>query len=295
MKFNCKYDAFICEIDSFNFQTATAHDIAMLKKYLYKFKVLILKDQKLSEDNYERLINCLGKPIPHVLENFAVPGHRNIIKISNYIDAQGKQFGVLDGGAYWHSDMSYKPQLGIATALYCISTPAQGGETHFIDSVYGLSLLMKEEIILRKLTTQTKNKLSNIKITHRFGNRRKVDDPVQPEQITSDSQRSQLTDVIHSFIERHPVTGEQSLFSIAGTGIKIDNLNADDSVNLLNEIEDYVSDNSRCYRHKYSKGDVVIWDNMTTMHKGYEINPTRNELDCRLLYRMNFSYNKDDT
>ena len=45
------------------------------------------------------------------------------------------------------------------------------------------------------------------------------------------------------------------------------------------------------YKHIYKPGEIVIWDNISTIHRGLKIKASNNEKDMRLLFRMNIKYN----
>lgn len=283
-------DNFVCEIHELDCKSITTNEITTLLDLLFKYKVLVVKKQTIDVGHYKSFIEKLGKPIHHVLQNFALDAIPEIIKISNYIDESGEQFGVLDGGAYWHSDMSYTPDLGIATSLYSIQVPPDGGETHFINLVDGLNKLYTNKVLLHKIEEQCSAELDAIYVRHLFGNRRKLNDATSSEQPLSEMQEQMLQEVRHKLVERHPVTQEKTLFAISGTSFFIDQLSEQQSIKFLDTLEDYVFSHAQQYHHRYEQGDIVIWDNTTTLHSGHQIQPTSDFSQCRLLYRMNISY-----
>uniref|UniRef100_UPI002AA0AECC TauD/TfdA dioxygenase family protein n=1 Tax=Providencia stuartii TaxID=588 RepID=UPI002AA0AECC len=241
-------------------------------------------------EDYYQLMLSIGTPEQHVLQNFSIDGYKDIIRISNFITPTGEHEGILDGGAYWHTDMSYKPQLGIATALMSIREPDYGGYTQFIDMVDALSILRKNSALLTKLENICGTSLETIQVHHTFGNRRAMFDPSQPTQLLTNDQQITLSLVIHNLVQVHPYTGQQSLFAVSGTAICFDGVPQEVSLPLLNELEDFIIENSQFYQHHYCSNDIIIWDNLLTLHRGYAIKPSHNIQNSRLLYRINVNY-----
>lgn len=289
MKVKMLLDNFIYEIYEFDeiFNDKATH---YLNSLLHVGKVLILRDKKISLEDYHRLMLSIGEPEYHVLQNFSVDGYKDIIRISNYINPEGEQEGILDGGTYWHTDMSYKPSLGIATALMSLREPIYGGYTQFIDMVDALNVLRLNSDLVIKIESICGTSLDNIRVHHAFGNRRTILNPSAPNQLLTSDQQKTLAPAIHNLVQVHPYTGQQSLFAISGTAFCFDEISQEVSLKLLNELEDFIIENSQFYQHHYSPNDIIIWDNLLTLHRGYAIKPSHDIQNSRLLYRMNVNY-----
>jgi alpha-ketoglutarate-dependent taurine dioxygenase len=65
---------------------------------------------------------------------------------------------------------------------------------------------------------------------------------------------------LRPMIKVHPETGKKSLF-IARHIYKMDGLNEQQTEELLEKLTDEACQGPRVYTHKWSAGDVVIWDN----------------------------------
>ena len=66
----------------------------------------------------------------HVLHQFHLPGHPEILTVSNIIE-NGKPVGLGDAGKYWHSDISYKALPSLGSLLHAQELPSEGGDTLF--------------------------------------------------------------------------------------------------------------------------------------------------------------------
>lgn len=143
MKYKILSDDFVCELKGFESQDFFANALSVAD-LLSKYKVVVIRNSGLSLSDYRILLHKLGKPHPHVLQNFSVDGYPDVIKISNLVHANGEKEGVLDGGTYWHSDMSYKANAAIYTSLLSHREPSHGGFTQFIDMSDALCMLKKK-------------------------------------------------------------------------------------------------------------------------------------------------------
>ena len=73
--------------------------------------------------------------------------------------------------------------------------------------------------------------------------------------------------VYHPIVRIHPETGRRGLFFDPGKIVAIDGLPDDESAALIEELTGYMIQPGGQYRHKWRKGDIVIWDNRCSYHK----------------------------
>lgn len=281
---------FGCEITGLDCGSASPADLAEVKRLLFEHRVLVIRGQRLAPERYLELMRFLGRPIPHVLQNLTVDGYPDILKISDYVLPDGSPSGVLDGGSYWHADMSYLPELGIATSLYAVRAAACSGGTSFLDLVGGWELLRADSGLLRLLACPEPGDAFGTEVVHRFGNRRALHDDSAARQALSGAQQRALTGARHRLVMRHPVTGTASLFSPSGSAMELAGESQERSELILNRLENMLLANLRPYTHHYEPGDLVLWDNMSTLHRGTGVQPTNDVENSRLLYRINVKY-----
>lgn len=75
------------------------------------------------------------------------------------------------------------------------------------------------------------------------------------------------TPVWHPIIRTHPETGRKGLYFDPGKIVSVEGLSEDESKALIEELTTYMIQPGGEYRHKWRKGDVVIWDNRCTYHR----------------------------
>jgi len=61
---------------------------------LFQYKILIIKSQTLTPKEYENVMSLFGRPIKHILQEFSLPDFANIVKLSDYINPDGKPDGI---------------------------------------------------------------------------------------------------------------------------------------------------------------------------------------------------------
>jgi alpha-ketoglutarate-dependent taurine dioxygenase/biotin carboxylase len=270
---------------------SSSRDISELKSQIFKYKVIVLRNGQFDLSGYVDLMKALGQPVHHILAQFCEPNFREVLRISNYY-IKGQPYGVHEGGSYWHTDMSYKKDNSVLTSLFSKSIPKINGSTQFIDCVGALQILEKH-IQNGEFTFEdiSESDINSFQITHRFGNREQHRTKSAPSQkLTQSNSQGLAGDVVHPLILTHPVTQQRSLYAVAATSIQVNTYNEEKSFKILDKLFDFVLKHAPRYSHEYHLGDIVIWDNLSTLHKGPVIPASTNENDCRILYRINVNY-----
>src|SRR6185295_17285291 len=75
------------------------------------------------------------------------------------------------------------------------------------------------------------------------------------------------TPVFHPIIRTHPETGRKALYFDPGKILRIEGLDESESDALIEELTDCMIQPDAQYRHRWRKGDIVIWDNRCSYHK----------------------------
>jgi taurine dioxygenase len=223
-----------------------------------KHHVLVMRGQRLTDAQFERFSAMLGELDPPPNQGAgrkSVPGHPNLYVVSNRKDGTGEPVGALgDGEAAWHTDMSYQERPPFASMLYAVELPSSGGDTWFAGM----------PAALRSMPADLIQRISRMAIKHdgtydSGGNVRKGvvpnDDPVQS------------VGTLHPIVIVQPESGEQTLYLGRRRNAWIAGLPLDESERLLNIIWSYATAEAVTLRHRWQLGDVVLWNNLTTMHR----------------------------
>ena len=240
-----------------------------IAKLLHEKQLLVFRDQRMDADGLERFTRQFGAPDPHVLTQFALPGHPDIFVISNIV-RDGRPLGSREEGFGWHTDLIYFAQPASYTILYALQVPAEGGDTLFASLYRAYDALPEAE----------RARLKTLRARHSYTfmyDKRPGVPPLTPEQ------RARTPDVLHPLVRVHPDTGREGLYINRETVAGIEGLKEDECRALIARLFDFALQPQFRYAHKWQAGDLVIWDNRGLLHTATPYDMERHQ---RLLYRM---------
>src|SRR5882672_1783661 len=123
-------------------------------------QVLVFRKQKFSATQFLAFAKQLGRPEPHVIDQFHHPEHADILILSN-VQKDGQPTGLADAGTYFHTDYSYLDVPARATTLYSIQVPKVGGDTLFANQYAAYD----------DLPAAMKKRIEGLVALHHYGNR----------------------------------------------------------------------------------------------------------------------------
>ena len=82
----------------------------------------------------------------------------------------------------------------------------------------------------------------------------------------SQAQLDETPDIAHPIVRTHPYTGSKSLYVTAGECVGIEGMPDDEAVELIAELDAHCVRPEFLYRHKWQVGDLLMWDNTSSMH-----------------------------
>ena len=176
--------------------------------------------------------------------------------------AKNSRAEYLRGTFDWHIDGCLPvgdeyPQM--ATLLTAVAVAETGGETEFASTYAAYDLLSEEE----------KKRFESLRVVHSLeASQRFVTPDPSPEQLAR--WRSRPTSV-HPLVWTHK-SGRRSLV-LGLTADYVVGMNRDEGRALLDELLSRVTRPERVYRHEWSVGDAVIWDNRGVLHRATPYDP----------------------
>jgi taurine dioxygenase len=229
--------------------------------------VLVFRRQALSERELTDFSGFFG-PLERVVRTeWASPVVPEIGLISNLKDGQARPIGGLgDGELQWHSDQSYMMNPATGAVLYAVELPAQGGTTSWVDLAAAYAGLPDR---LKRLVEGRHGVFNYVK---RLAGYQGVD-----RVISTETQRK-TPPVLHPLVHAHPATGGKALYLDCTTTIGIEGMDDASGSALLDEIYSFATRPEFVYRHDWQVGDVVMWDNGSTMHRREPFDPTARRL-----------------
>ena len=252
-------------------ETASVSDIERIRGALNQHHVLIFRDLRITPAQQIAFSRHFGPLQIHVLKQFHLAGHPEILIVSNVIE-NGKPIGLGDAGRDWHSDLSYMPRPSLGSLLHAQELPRDEGHTSFANMVRAYETLpadVQRTLQGRKAVhsyVYRYNKLS------REGNWRP---PLTAEQI------AQVPEVEHPLVRTHPESGRKALFVSEGFTARIVGLPDDESRALLDFLCAHSVKSEHVYTHHWQPHDLVFWDNRAVIHLAPGCPPDQH----RTLYR----------
>ena len=246
------------EIGNVDLTAVNAAEFAQIEAAWHHHSVLLFRGQKLSDDDllaFSRRLGALDPPPNQEHGRQSPPGYPDIYVVSNVLNDKGEPIGALGAGeAVWHTDMSYLELPPDASMLYALEIPPTGGNTSFCGM----------QAVWRALPARLKAKLGDRRIKHdgTFNSGGYVRQGVTP---TDDPHEA--PGAWHPAVCVHPVTGEPALYLGRRRNSYVEGLPRAESDALLDELWAFVDSPQFIYEHRWRIGDLVVWDNRTTMHR----------------------------
>jgi len=188
------------------------------------------------------------------------PDHPEVIKVLKEA-SDGKAFNF--GGA-WHSDFSFQPAPPSFTVLHAIDIPPYGGDTLWSSMTAAWDALPpdRQRDIERVFAVHTARDAYSPKM-------QAIHSGLSSMNIVCDESANDTQ--VHPLVTTHPETGKRVLFY--NRGYVRDLVGFDDQeekTRLLEWLHSHTTDAKFTLRHRWSVGDVAIWDNRSTQH--YAVN-----------------------
>jgi alpha-ketoglutarate-dependent 2,4-dichlorophenoxyacetate dioxygenase len=182
------------------------------------------------------------------------------IKTGDVIPAEDRRMVYQLANMLWHSDSSFKPVPSLCSLLSARIIPPEGGATEFASA----------RAAYPSLPDALKRRVEDLVVVHDFAWSR---DRVRPGFFT-DQERAAYPPVRHPLVRTNPVNGRRSLF-LGAHASHIEGLPIDEGRALLTTLLDHVTQPQFCYRHEWTEGDLVIWDNRCVLHRATPYDTTR--------------------
>ncbi|MDB5944135.1 MAG: hypothetical protein JWQ13_3701 [Ramlibacter sp.] len=244
-------------------QPVGAELIQLMKQALNQYGVLCFRKQNLTEQQqiaFSRLWGPL-EDFPEENKTVAAPTVYNVANVS----AEGEHLPDTDHrvifqkvNALWHTDSSYRYVPAYASLLYGIEVMpagAEGGRTGFSSMVAAYEALSPE----------MKARIEPLHMVHSYEHGRRVYGSLPP---LSNFEKNAVPPVSQPLVRVHLDSGgRRSLYITANAGNEISGMPLEEGQALHAQLVDHIARPEFCYFHTWEKGDLVVWDNRTTLHK----------------------------
>jgi taurine dioxygenase len=245
-----------------------------IREAFLDYQVLAIRDQDLTPAVQIAFSRRFGPLEDQLNAHYTVEGFPEVLVLSNDV-RNGKPIGLIDGGDFWHSDSSHRDKPSMATILYAVKNPKEGGDTEFAN-MYAAYETLPEDL---------KERIAGLKGVHavsKLKNKRVTVSSRRPDGKDFYERQKSIPDQIWPLVRTHPLTGRKALYVSPRFTIGIQGLPEAASDEILDRLFAHQTREEFRYRHKWQDGDLVIWDNRCVIHQatGGFVYP-----DVRTMYR----------
>jgi alpha-ketoglutarate-dependent taurine dioxygenase len=152
----------------------------------------------------------------------------------------------------WHSDKSYEINPARFTMLYGVDVPDDQGDTEIIDT----------NLCYNDLSEQQKAEFSKLFAVHDYAYMRQY----LGESPLTNSERIKMPPVVHPLIRQYDDISRNSIYfgMYCSTILYRDSA---ESKKIIDSIYEICTREKYIYKHKWKKGDILVWNNLHTMHR----------------------------
>jgi len=169
------------------------------------------------------------------------------------------------GNLLWHTDVSFDANRATYSLLAAHVVPPGGAPTEFADL----------RAAYDALSSSLKTKIENLVAEHSIWHSREL-----AGLTVTDEERASRPPARHALVQRHPGSGRKTLY-LASHASHIVGMPIEEGRALLRELMEFSTQPKFVHRHAWQVGDLVIWDNLCTMHRGTPFDDTAHKRDMR--------------
>jgi alpha-ketoglutarate-dependent 2,4-dichlorophenoxyacetate dioxygenase len=170
----------------------------------------------------------------------------------------------------WHADSTFKSVPALASVLSARIIPSHGGETEYVST----------RLAFDRLDKALQERVASLFAWHDYSHSR---GKVAPNIVAAE-ERAALPPQCWRMVWTNPANGRRALY-IASHAYAIEGLEQSAAQKLIAELTDAATAPGLSYTHTWRQGDVVMWDNRATLHRGRPWPPN----EARLIVRTTIS------
>jgi taurine dioxygenase len=227
-----------------------------IKHAFYEHQVIYFPNQAITHEQHLAFSRHFGpvKPVP-LLKN--IEGFPEVQMIRREASETGRVIGES-----WHTDSTFLDEPPAAVVMRAVDVPEYGGDTGFL-SMYKA---------FEALTPAMQNVVSSLSAVHSatriFGSAYQA----QNRQFSNTSARVMDVELgdretVHPMVITHPGSGRKGLYINQVYVQRIEGMTDLESKSLLSFLYEHVARFDFTCRIRWKKDQVLVWDNLCTMHR----------------------------
>ena len=262
--------AFVAEVTGLDLrESLTGAAVAAVEDAINQYGVLVFPGQFIDDAQqmaFSRRFGELETTVKLYRKDFVPRLDPHVSDISN-LDENNRVRAKDDrlrlnglGNRLWHSDSSFKRVPARFSLLSARTVPSEGGETQFADMRAAWDALPeRKQAFLDGLICEHTQLFSRAKIGF---------------TDWSEEERVRMAPVPQLMVRTHPGSGRKSLYLSSHAG-RIRGMEEPKARMLLMDLIEFATEPRFVHTHRWTVGDLVMWDNRCTMHRAREYDETR--------------------
>jgi taurine dioxygenase len=238
------------------------NDFRTILRALGEHGVLCFPDQTMETPDFAAFARRFGELEINVANLFHEPDFPDVMILSNMMGADGKPLGLNDAGQGWHTDMSYSKDIALANILHARAVPIRNGKS------LGETQFRNMHAAYADLPEEIKQKIEGRAAVHDFEKFWEVmrTRPGSRRNKLTDEQRRKKPPVSQPLVRIHPLTGRKVLYANPGYTMRIEGMDELEGGMLLDYLLRHQERADFLYAHHWAVNDVLMWDNIGTVH-----------------------------
>jgi taurine dioxygenase len=234
----------------------------VIRKALATHSVIVFHNQHIDIEQQKAVASIFGPLEPYQSHKFL--GHTESISVidnKKYEVSDSEKlpnsFTLKDEFQEWHTGATYCAQIPVISCIRNEVISPVGGATTWTNAALAFGTLSPK--MQEWLETMDAVHVSppGLRATLRLS--------TFPKDVQEGWEKN-FAARLHPVVVRHPITGRKILFVTPVFTVKIDKLSNSESAMLLRYLFNHLTKPDFVYRHKWTEGDVVIWDELATAH-----------------------------
>jgi len=276
ISFRPRHLSFFAESSPIDLRAVRDEDeLAEIRVGLDRYGVLLFRDQPFSDADQlafaQRLdgelhartgVSMLGK---NRFGNEALTDIANVDENGEIMQSDDRRRMYALGNRLWHTDASFQDPAGRYSLLHARVVPPVPADTGFADMRAAYDDLDEES---RRL-------IQDLRVHHSIAySRQTLGFEFSEEELAN------LKGAVHPLVRVNPRTGRRSLY-VASHASSVVGWPVPEGRLLLRDLTEHGIQSQYTYVHRWEVGDLVIWDNLATMHKGLRYDDTKYRRELR--------------
>lgn len=236
----------------------TQQEFEQIRDLVHERGVVAVREQDLSEAQQVRFARRFGELQKIFIQEALSTQYPELFFVSNVVE-DGKPVGSMDAGRFWHTDGAYLARPHNVSMLYAVEVPRQPDGTPLGDTLFA-GMGPAYDALPQALQCRIEGLRAVHSLYHRYG--------VKTQDAQEMAKRTrEYPPVSHPLVIRHPATGRKCLYLSDGYTTHIEGLPEEEGRALLRQLCEHVVSPPYQYRHSWQPGDLLIWDNRSTLHR----------------------------